>query len=50
VTEGATNAPAGLGASEIPYFPRWEPAELAERFIDGSLDLAADPRWATSGA
>jgi hypothetical protein len=47
---GLTGAPAGLGASEIPYFSQWESAELAERFVDGSLDLAADPRWAASGA
>lgn len=38
------------GASMVPYFSQWESAELAERFIDGSLDLADDPRWAQSGA
>lgn len=39
-----------LGASGIPYFAQWESAELAQGFVDGSLDLAADPRWAASGA
>jgi hypothetical protein len=41
---------AALGASGVPYFSQWESAELAERFVDGSLDLADDPRWAVSGA
>lgn len=39
-----------LGASGVPYFSQWESAELAARFIDGSLSLADDPRWAASGA
>lgn len=42
--------PTALGASGVPYFSQWESAELAERFVDGSLDLADDPRWAASGA
>jgi hypothetical protein len=47
---GTEDVPAALGASGIPYFSRWESAELAERFVDGSLDLADDPWWAASGA
>jgi hypothetical protein len=47
---GAEDASASLGASGVPYFSQWESAELAERFVDGSLDLADDPRWAASGA
>lgn len=39
-----------LGASDVPYFSQWESAELAARFVDGSLRLAEDPRWAASGA
>jgi hypothetical protein len=39
-----------LGASGVPYFAQWESAELAARFVDGSTALAADPRWAASGA
>lgn len=39
-----------LGASDVPYFAQWESAELAQRFVDGSLPLADDPRWAASGA
>jgi hypothetical protein len=39
-----------LDASEVPYFAQWESAELAQRFVDGSLPLADDPRWAASGA
>ena len=39
-----------LGASGVPYFSQWESAELAAGFVDGSLALADDPRWATSGA
>jgi hypothetical protein len=39
-----------LGASGVPYFAQWESAELAERFVDGSLPLGGDPRWAASGA
>jgi hypothetical protein len=39
-----------LDASGVPYFSQWESAELAAQFIDGSLDLADDPRWAASGA
>jgi len=39
-----------LGASGVPYFSQWESAELAERFVDGSLSLADDPRWSASGA
>jgi hypothetical protein len=39
-----------LGASGTPYFSQWESAELAARFVHGSLDLADDPRWAASGA
>jgi len=42
--------PTALGASGVPYFSQWESAELAERFVDGSLELADDPRWAASGA
>jgi hypothetical protein len=40
----------GLGASNVPYFAQWESAELAAGFVDGSLSLAQDPRWAASGA
>jgi len=47
---GAEPVSAALGASGVPYFSQWESAELAERFVDGSLDLADDPRWAVSGA
>lgn len=52
MTDGprAEDAPRALGASGIPYFSQWESARLAERFVDGSLDLADDPRWAESGA
>jgi hypothetical protein len=52
VTDGrdARDTATGLGASEVPYFSQWESADLAERFVDGSLDLAEDPRWAASGA
>lgn len=39
-----------LGASGVPYFSQWESSGLAARFIDGSLSLADDPRWASSGA
>ena len=39
-----------LGASDVPYFAQWESAELAQRFVEGSLPLAGDPRWAASGA
>jgi hypothetical protein len=39
-----------LGASGVPYFSQWESAELAAGFVDGSLSLADDPRWAASGA
>jgi hypothetical protein len=39
-----------LEASGVPYFAQWESAELAARFVDGSLELTADPRWAASGA
>jgi hypothetical protein len=39
-----------LGASGVPYFAQWESAELAQRFVDGSLPLAGDPCWAGSGA
>lgn len=38
------------GASGVPYFAQWESTELAQRFVDGSLALADDPRWAASGA
>ncbi|MGH3187689.1 MAG: peptidase [Streptosporangiaceae bacterium] len=44
------DAGSDLGASGVPYFSQWESAELAARFIDGSLLLAEDPRWAASGA
>jgi len=37
-------------ASDVPYFAQWESAELAQRFADGSVPLADDPRWAASGA
>jgi hypothetical protein len=37
-------------ASGVPYFSQWESADLAARFIDGSLSLADDPKWAASGA
>ena len=52
VTDGpyGKDVPATLGASGVPYFSQWESAELAAGFADGSLDLAADPRWAASGA
>src|SRR5262249_3230247 len=50
VVRGAEPMPTALGASGVPYFSQWESAELAERFVDGSLDLADDPRWAASGA
>jgi hypothetical protein len=52
VTDGLGGAgqPAELGASGVPYFAQWESAGLAQRFVDGSLDLADDPRWAASGA
>jgi hypothetical protein len=46
----AEHVPPALGASGVPYYPQWESAELAERFVEGSLDLADDPRWAASGA
>ena len=49
VTDGF-GADDGLGGSGVPYFSQWESGELAERFIDGSLPLAEDPRWAASGA
>jgi hypothetical protein len=49
VTHG-WGAESDLGASGVPYFSQWESAELAARFIDGSLPLAEDPRWAASGA
>jgi hypothetical protein len=39
-----------LGPSGVPYFAQWESAELAQCFVDGSLPLAGDPRWAASGA
>ena len=39
-----------LGASGVPYFAQWESAELAARFVDGSVALAEDPRWSASGA
>jgi hypothetical protein len=39
-----------MRASGVPYFSQWESAGLAARFIDGSLSLADDPRWAASGA
>ncbi|HEY0806994.1 MAG TPA: hypothetical protein VGD84_18120 [Pseudonocardiaceae bacterium] len=47
---GTDDVSASLAASGVPYFSQWESAELAERFVDGSLDLADDPRWAASGA
>ncbi|HET9080364.1 MAG TPA: hypothetical protein VFO01_07590 [Trebonia sp.] len=47
---GAEDVPVAMGASGIPYFSQWESAELAARFVHGSLDLADDPRWAASGA
>jgi hypothetical protein len=52
VTDGrsAAERAAGPGVSAVPYFAQWESAELAQRFVDGSLDLADDPRWAASGA
>jgi hypothetical protein len=47
---GGQGADSVLGASGVPYFSQWESAELAERFVDGSLPLADNPRWAVSGA
>ena len=44
------SADSDLGASGVPFFSQWESAELAARFVDGSLPLAEDPRWAASGA
>jgi hypothetical protein len=44
------SAHSDLDASGVPYFSQWESAELAARFVDGSLPLAEDPRWAASGA
>lgn len=42
---------AGLAApSGVPYYSQWESPELVPRFVDGTLDPAADPRWAASGA
>jgi hypothetical protein len=46
-TDGAGNV---TRASGVPYFSQWESADLAARFIDGSLSLADDPKWAASGA
>lgn len=46
----ANGAASELGASGVPYFSQWESAELAGRFVDGSLRLAEDPLWAASGA
>jgi hypothetical protein len=52
VTEGrgAEDVARVLGTSGVPYFSQWESGHLAEPFVDGSLDLADDPRWAASGA
>jgi hypothetical protein len=47
---GSRCADGGIGPSGVPYFAQWESAELAARFVDGSLLLAQDPRWAASGA
>jgi hypothetical protein len=49
VTDGQ-GADGGLGASGVPYFSQWESAELAAGFVDGTLSVADDPRWAASGA
>lgn len=48
--QGSDGATLALGASGVPYFSQWESAELATGFVDGSVDLADDPRWAASGA
>ncbi|HWG62234.1 MAG TPA: C39 family peptidase [Streptosporangiaceae bacterium] len=37
-------------ASDVPYYCQWESADLAARFIEGSLPATADPLWARSGA
>jgi hypothetical protein len=52
VTEGrgVEDAARVLAVSGVPYFSQWESGHLAERFVDASLDLADDPRWAASGA
>jgi len=42
---------AALAApSGVPYYSQWESPDLVPRFVDGTLDPAADPRWAASGA
>jgi hypothetical protein len=38
------------GGSDVPYYAQWESPELVARFLDGSLRVADDPRWADSGA
>lgn len=38
------------GPSGIPYYSQWETPELAPGFVAGTLDPAADPNWAASGA
>ena len=36
--------------SGIPYYSQWESPELVPEFVAGTLDPAADPNWAASGA
>jgi hypothetical protein len=37
-------------ATDVHYVCQWESAELAGRFLDGSMAARDDPRWARSGA
>lgn len=46
----ASAGPAPLGPSGVPYFSQWESADLADRFVAGSLPADRDPRWSASGA